>query len=169
MYVRNIIVITLVTAVITTATVFGGAEPQASWSFHYFDGSSFVSGRPADSTPYLALQNGKVPVVARESLEIKAADLPGGKGAVAGICYIQNSGSKLKAIQTFTPSPRTPLTIFSGSRPVTVSLSDNNGFYIVKLDPGAYRISTGGTWTDVAVENGKTTLMPLRTGKRMVD
>jgi hypothetical protein len=95
--------------------------------------------------------------------------MPAGKGALAGICYIQSSGGRLTAGSGYAPCPRTTIAISSGSTVVTSVVSNEHGYFVAILPAGSYRIGSGAFAAEATVENGTTFLVPLRAGKRMVD
>lgn len=140
----------------------------ADWTYYHFDGRSFISGRPAGDGPFVALRDGVLPVVLTGTAKIEAIPLPPGKGAIAGICYIQRAGGKLAAGAAFIPSPDTSVRI-SGKGGSTLISSNGAGYFVTPLDAGDYEVSAGPARAQLRVENGKTTLTALRTGKRMVD
>lgn len=144
-------------------------RPDTAWNYYHFDGSGFIAGRPADQSPFLAVRDGVLPVVLTRMAKVEAVALPPDKGALAGICYIQRSGGKLAGGHAYTPCPRTPLTIFIGDTPVTTVQSDENGYFVVILPAGSYRIGGGVFAAEATAEKGTTVLVPLRAGKRMVD
>jgi hypothetical protein len=110
-----------------------------------------------------------VPLVLTRAVRTEAVALPANKGALAGICYFQNSGGKLAGGSGYAPCPRTPITISSGNTVVTNVLSDENGYFVALLAAGSYMIGSGAFAAKATVENDTTVLVPLRAGKRMVD
>jgi hypothetical protein len=144
-------------------------RPAAVWNFYHFDGHGFVAGLPADGVPFLAVRDRAVPLVLTRAVRAEAVELPANRGALAGICYIQNSGGKLAVGRGYAPCPRTPITISSGNTVVTNVISDANGYFVALLAAGSYMIGSGAFAAEATVENGTTVLVPLRAGKRMVD
>jgi len=57
----------------------------------------------------------------------------------------------------------------SGGTVVLRTQTDGSGYFVALLPAGDYRVSSGAFAAEATVENGTTTLVPLRTGKRMVD
>lgn len=157
----------LIAAVCATATAMTKRQDDA-WTYYRFDGRTFIAGRPTDEGPFVAVRDGVRPVALTQAAKIEAVALPPGKGAVAGICYIQHAGGKLAGSAGFTPSPDTPIRI-TGKGGSTLISSDANGYFAALLDAGEYEIIAGPARTRLGVEKGKTTLAALRTGKRMVD
>ncbi|HEX9078634.1 MAG TPA: hypothetical protein VF795_03525 [Desulfuromonadaceae bacterium] len=156
-----------VIATCVTATA-AAKRPAASWSFYHFDGSRFAAGQPGDGTPFVAVRDGVRPVVLTRAGTIEAVPLGSGMGAIAGICYIQKSGGKLTAASGYVPSPHLPLEISANGRVVATLATDDRGYFVATLPAGSYRV-IARTAVEVTVENGTTTLVPLRAGKRMVD
>jgi hypothetical protein len=144
-------------------------RPGAAWNFYHFDGHGFVAGPSADGSPFLAVRDGAVPVVLSRMAKIEAVALPAETGALAGICYIQSSGGKLAGGHGNLPCPGMELTLSSGSTTLQHTKTDGSGYFVALLPGGVYRVSSGVFAAEATVENGTTTLVPLRTGKRMVD
>jgi hypothetical protein len=144
-------------------------RPAVVWNFYHFDGHGFVAGQPPDGGPFLAVRDRAVPLVLTRAVRTEAVALPANKGALAGICYFQNSGGKLAGGSGYAPCPRTPITISSGNTVVTNVLSDENGYFVALLAAGSYMIGSGAFAAKATVENDTTVLVPLRAGKRMVD
>lgn len=150
-----------------TATA-AARRPATQWTYFHFDGRTFIPGQPTDGTPFVAVRDGIRPVVLTQSAKIQEVKLPPDNGAVVGICYVQVSGGKLKSGPAYLPFPRLPVQISAGGKVVASLETDQNGYFLVTLPVGMYRISARET-IEVKVANGITTLTPLRVGKRMVD
>jgi hypothetical protein len=159
----------LAIVVMSIAVSAASRRPVAAWNYYHFDGHGFVAGPPADSRPFLAVKDGSVPAVLTRMAKIEAVALPADKGALAGICYIESSGGKLVGGHGHIPCPGMELTISSGSTVVRHAVTDGSGYFVVLLPGGVYRVSSGVFAAVVTVENGTTTVVPLRAGKRMVD
>ena len=144
-------------------------RPVADWNYYHFDGHRFIAGQPANDGAYLALRDGVLPVVLTRPTKVEAVALPAGKGALAGICYIQRSGGKLSESNGYLPCPPTNITISTGNTAVTSVLSDENGYFIKLLPAGRYKVSSGAFMVETRVEIGSSVLVPLRAGKRMVE
>ncbi|MBI2355498.1 MAG: hypothetical protein HYV06_10835 [Deltaproteobacteria bacterium] len=157
----------LIAVVCATATAMTKRQGDA-WTYYRFDGRGFSAGPPTDGGPFVALRDGVAPVLLTQAAKIEATALPPGKGAVAGICFMQHAGGKLAGGAGFTPSPDTPIRI-TGNGGSTLISSSADGYFVALLDAGEYEIMAGPARTHVRVEKGKTTLTALRTGKRMVD
>jgi hypothetical protein len=151
-------------------TAAAAAKRQTnSWNYYHFDGRAFAAGRSNDGSAFVAVRDGIRPVMLTRAARIDAVVLPPGKGAIAGICYIQSSGGKLVNASGFVPSPGMTVQISANNRVVATAKTDEHGYFAVVLDTGGYVVACGPAAVDLKVENGKTTLVPLRTGKRMVD
>lgn len=143
-------------------------RPGEEWNYFHFDGQGFVAGKPADDSPSVALRAGLRPVIVKRGVKPEPVSLAGQIGALVGICYSQSSGGKLKVAPAFLPYPRLPVQIFSGETMVAATQTDAEGYFLVTLAAGKYRVRARQE-VEVTIENGKTTLLPLRAGKRMVD
>jgi hypothetical protein len=155
--------------VICVAVSAASKRPAVAWNYYHFDGHAFVAGRPADGSPFLAVQDRAVPLVLTASTKVETTPLPPNKGALAGICYILSTGGKLAGRSNHVPSPGITVSIFSGTTVVLHTQTDGSGYFVALLPAGIYRISSGAFTAEAAVEAGKTTLSALPTGKRMVD
>jgi len=142
-------------------------RPAEQWAFFHFDGKAFVPGRPPEGVS-LAVRDGMRPVIAAGSGKVEAVKLTQGTGAVAGICYVQSSGGKLRSGSGFLPAPRVTVEISDGERVAATTETDANGYFTATLPAGDYKVSARGM-AEVKVAKGKTTLISLRVGKRMVD
>ena len=157
------------TVALTALTAHAYAKrPVILWSFFHFDGREFVSGKPGDPlAPFVAVRDGLLPVVQTREEKIEAVQLPTGTGALAGICYVQSFGGKLKPAGGYHPVPLLGIPIVSADGKKLQTETDTDGFFVTVLPPGSYRVGNQGV--EVQVENGRTKLLPLRVGKRMVD
>ena len=155
-------------AACATATAVS-KRPIDTWIYYHFDGQGFVAGQPDGGGVYLAMRENQRPLLLDGAAKIEAAAMPPGKGAIAGICFIQVSGGKLVSKAGYAPCSRVPVRIYSGDTLVTTVQSDAQGYFVVVLDAGSYRIGQPPLAAEWVVENGRTTLVPLRAGKRMVD
>lgn len=142
-------------------------RPVELWSFFFFDGREFVAGKPAPMTPFVAVRNGFIPVAGTREEKIQPVRLPEGSGALAGICYVQSYGGKLKPAGGYHPVPMLAVPISAGDKPAPSPETDANGFFVTALPAGTYRVGNEGV--EVRIESGATRLLPLRVGKRMVD
>lgn len=144
-------------------------RPPKGFVYYHFNGQAFVAGMPAAGGPFVAVGGRLQPRVETGPEKIEEVGLEPGKGAIAGICYIQNSGGKLASAAGYTPCRRTALRISGNEAKPTAVMTDDEGYFVAMLDPGLYRIGDAPLWVEVRVEEGQTTLVPLRAGKRMVD
>ena len=142
-------------------------RPVEQWAFFHFDGQAFVAGKPAEGA-FIAVQDGVRPVVATAAEKVKGVKLHAGTGTVAGVCYVQASRGKLSSGPGYFPVPKITVEITDGERVVATAETDFYGYFVATLPSGSYKVNVGGT-AQVKVENGKTTLISLRVGKRMVD
>jgi len=143
-------------------------RPAGQWAYFHFDGRSFSAGQPEKGTPFVAVRDGVLPQVLTRSVDSEAVQLPSGSGAVAGICYVSASGGKLKPGPGYLPVSGLQVRISSGGKVLATVLSDDHGYFVAELPAGSYRVSARES-VEVKVEQGNTTLVPLRVGKRMVD
>lgn len=145
-------------------------RPTDAWNYYHFDGRAFTAGPADDGSAFVALRDKVRPVILTTlTPQIVQTALPDGTGVVAGICYLQSSGGKLGSASGFTPFPRTPLLISSGGRQLVTVQTDDNGYFVEVLPAGTYSVGSGPFSAEITVERGKTTLVPIRAGKRMVD
>ena len=159
----------LVATTVSTAAVAASQRPAETWNYYHFDGQRFVAGRPLDAVPCLAVRDHMQPVAVTQAAPVSAVELPAGKGAIAGICYIQSAGGKLGAGSAYLPCSHMPITVSSGGRAVATMQTDEQGYFIAVLDAGSYRIGSAPLAVDITIKKGTTTLAPLRAGKRMAD
>ncbi|MBJ6799390.1 hypothetical protein [Geomonas propionica] len=143
-------------------------KPLDLWAFFHFNGTAFVAGKPAPLSPFVAVRDGFMPVVETNEERVMEVQLPEGSGALVGICYVQSYGGKLKPAGGFhaVPMLEVPVTSAAG-KPVTPVQTDTSGYFMIALPAGSYLV--GNQRVEVKVENGKTSFIPLRVGKRMVD
>lgn len=161
------VVLAGVAVVCMCVTAVAAAKRQGgAWNYFHFDGRAFIAGQTSDDTPFVAVRDGVRPVMLTRGAKVEAIRLAAGTGALVGICYIQSSGGKLGQGPAYLPRPRMPVQISTGNRVMATTETDEHGYFLVTLPPGRYRVSDK---VEVTVENGTTTLAPLRVGKRMVD
>ncbi|MFZ2949475.1 MAG: hypothetical protein WA003_08310 [Desulfuromonadaceae bacterium] len=147
-----------------------GNRPADAWNYYHFDGAAFIPGPAIDGSAYVAVREKVRPVVLTAlTSDFEQTVLPDGAGVIAGICYIQSSGGKLGGGRGYTPYPSMPLLISAGGKELVSVQTDDHGYFVVVLEAGTYTIGSGPFTAEVTVERGKTTLVPLRAGKRMVD
>ena len=166
----NLLLAVIACAVMCVTAVAASKRQTDIWVYYHFDGVGFKTGPSVDGSAFIALRERLRPVVLqaqRQNLESIA--LPEGSGAIAGICYIQSSGGKLGSGKGYVPRSRTPLQIASSGTPPVTLQTDENGYFVAVLAAGVYSIGSGTFTVEISVDRGKTSLVPLRTGKRMVD
>ena len=156
-------------AILTAVPTVGlpmGSRPDDGRTY-YFDGSQFreegTAGQPA-----IATRTGYYPKLLAGGESKTAIPLPAGTGALAGICYLQQSGGKLRSATGSIPLAGITVTVRGGGIEKE-SHCDDRGFFVLALPPGRYDVRSGSDTRSVTVESDKTTLTPLRGGKRMVD
>ncbi len=166
MHKRAIIAALVASLIIPTAGLSMGSRPDDSRTM-YFDGSAFREEN-TEGQPAIATRIGHYPRLLRDGTSREAVPLPSGTGALAGICYIQQSGGKLGSHPAFLPRPDILVTV-RGAGGEKETRCDGNGFFSMALPPGRYEVRSGADSSTVTIEPDKTTLVPLRGGKRMVD
>ncbi len=157
------------TVALTALTAHAFAKrPSELWSYLHFDGKGFAAGKPGEPfVPFVAVRPGFRPVVETNEERIREVALTEGTGAIAGVCFVQSYGGKLRPAAGYHAVPLLPVPIAAGDKLVTTVDTDGNGFYVAVLPVGTYRVGNQGV--EVKVEVGATKLVPLRVGKRMVD
>jgi hypothetical protein len=144
-------------------------RPADAWNYYHFDGIAFTPGPTVDGSAFVAVREKVRPVVLTvQTTGIEQLPLPEGSGVITGICYLQSSGGKLGG-GGYLPYTRVPLLISTGGKAFVTVETDNHGYFVVVLPAGKYSIGNGPFTTEITVERGVTTLVPLRAGKRMVD
>jgi hypothetical protein len=160
----------LVCGALPAAASAAGKRPVESWSYYHFDGSAFLAGPGVDGSAFIAVREKVRPVVLMtQTSQVEQAGLPDGSGVIAGICYLQSSGGKLGISNASRPCPRSSLLISSGGKQFVTVQTDDHGYFVVVLPAGTYTVGSGPFTSEIRVERGITTLVPLRAGKRMVD
>lgn len=160
----------LVCAALPASLSAAAKRPTDVWNYYHFDGIAFKPGPNGEGKAFIAVREKSRPVIlATPAAPAENFQLPDGEGVIAGICYVQSSGGKLGSGPAFTPYPRVPLVVSSGGKELVTIQTDDHGFFVVVLRAGTYSIGSGPFTADITVENGVTTLVPLRVGKRMVD
>ena len=151
-------------------TIFSCAGMNSTlWKAYTFDGIKFSP--TSDNSPYtIWVRSGHFPSTAEPVPGSASADrLPPGTGAVAGICYLQTTGGKTAAQNSFTPYPDEQITFKSNTEGVSVTRTDKDGYFIEYLTAGKYELFCRGVRTEFSIKKGETTLVPIRGGKRMAD
>jgi hypothetical protein len=145
-----------------------GMSPTADgWQSFFFDGTGFREGKGAEGT-VVQVKDGFLPAVVSVDGVPTDDPLPVGTGGVAGICYLQTAGGKLRDAGTYHPIAGVAVEFSTGGKRVAVR-SDERGFFLVALPAGEYDVRCAGFTRKLRIEKGKTVLLALRGGKRMVD
>lgn len=150
-----------------TAACAGG--DSSLWRPYTFDGTNFsVSAEPAAHSIWT--RDGHFPAISKADPDPARSDrLPPGTGVVAGICYTQTAGGKISSQNSFTPYPDEQITLKSKTYGVFVTRTDNDGYFKEHLKAGSYELFCRGVRAEFRIKTGKTTLAPIRGGKRMAD
>ena len=134
----------------------------------YFDGREFAPGS-GDGSLVVLVRDGYLPVLRTRDDSAPSTALPDGTGALAGICHVQVTGGKLASQSGTLPAGGCQVEIIGASRMVWRATADQNGFFSLSLPAGTYEVHGAGSPVRLMVTEGKTSLVALRTGKRMVD
>jgi hypothetical protein len=143
------------------------AENPTRWQAYSFNGKEFQEG----SLPgriFIAMRDGYLPVVAISGEALREELLPQGAGGLAMICYMQSSGGKLQRQAGFLPFSGAAVVIV-GSGLTVDGQTDSAGYLVKALPPGEYEVRVSGFVRKVQIEKGKSSLIAVRIGKRMVD
>jgi hypothetical protein len=160
----------LLCAALPVSVSAAGNRPADVWNYYHFDGTAFTPGPAVDGSAFVAVREKVQPVILTVlTADIEQTALPDGAGVIAGICYLQSSGGKLGGGSGYKPYPRVPLLVSSGGKQFVTVQTDDHGYFVVVLPAGTYSIGNEPFTAEISVDRGITTLVPLRTGKRMVD
>ena len=166
---RNFLYCLLVTLGITLPCEGGMfknlSRPVQPW---HFDGRAFAPGT-GDGNLVVLVRDGYLPVVQTRNDSKPGSSLPEGQGVVAGLCYVQVAGGKLANRSVTVPTAGYPLEIVGATGTGWRVTTGDNGFFTAPLPPGTYEVRGSGMPVKVTVTAGKTSLVALRTGKRMAD
>jgi hypothetical protein len=154
----------LLLGIFFTATGLTCAAAASGWQSFVFDGSGFAKGTGSGA---ILVRDGYLPAPSG-ALASREDPLPEGTGAVALFCYQQRSGGKLRSHAGFAPLAGVAATV-SGSSLTLAARTDASGYLVLALPPGNYDVRLFGFTKKVTLENGKTALVAVRGGKRMVD
>lgn len=146
---------------LASATAWAGAP---GWTSFRFDGAAFSEGGGKGA---ISVRDGYLPVVAADGI-LPEDPLPEGTGAVALLCYQQVSGGKLKRQAGYRALPGVALSV-RGAAVTLGTRGDANGYAILALPAGSYQLKAFGFTKRVDVVQGKSALVAIRGGKRMVD
>ena len=146
-----------------------GQRPSANsrWQPFHFDGAAFRPGE-GTGTATVQLREGYLPVIRHGGSPVPEQRLQGENGALALFCYMQTAGGKLRDAGGFLPMEGLPLRITGEQREIPAT-TGGHGFLVMELPPGEYEVSAQGMSRSVRVEKGKSSLIAIRGGKRMVD
>jgi hypothetical protein len=133
-----------------------------------FDGKEFVPGT-GDGNMVVLVRDGYLPVVRTRDASIPSTPLPDGMGVIAGICYVNVTGGRLAALSGARPEGGCRVEAIGALLPAGRVTADQHGFFSLTLPAGTYEVRTAGSMVNLTVTEGRTTLVALRTGKRMVD
>jgi hypothetical protein len=136
----------------------------SQWQRLGFDGNAFAAGAGSAA---IMVRDGYLPV-AEEAAVPREDQLPKRTGALAILCYLQQSAGKLKNHPATAPMAGVLVTVAKGSLTVA-GRTDASGYFILALPPGSYQVTVLGYTKKVVVEKDKTALAAFRSGKRMVD
>jgi hypothetical protein len=139
------------------------AEAPGFKSF-LFDGALFREARGAGG---VLVRDGMLPALAGEGTAHEDP-LPASTGAVALLCYRQSSGGKLKGHAAVQPMAGVAVNV-RGAGFSLAARTDANGYLILALPAGSYQFMLAGFTKQVVIDLGKTALVSIRGGKRMVD
>lgn len=157
---------TLLVTLLIGGTMTGHSAAE-DWRSFYFDGNGFREGKEAGAVAIL-VREGRIPLVATGEKRPTDVPLPAGTGAVAGICYLQKAGGKLRSSSGFVPLSGAVVEFDDGNRKFAVR-SDGRGYFLCVLPAAEYDVRMSGFTRKLRIETGKTELIAFRGGKRMVD
>jgi hypothetical protein len=144
---------------------FGVAEAATTWQTFGFDGSAFRKGV---GEAVIQVRDGYLPFAG--SGGVRNDQLPPGTGAVAVLAFVQSAGGKLAPHSRPTVIAITDVAVTLAAKSFHVAgRTDANGYLIMALPPGSYDVRLLGFSQKVTVDGGKTALVAIRGGKRMVD
>ena len=148
----------------------GGIFKNLGRSTHpwQFNGQEFVPGA-GDGGMVILVRDGYLPVLRTGDESSPSTALPVGAGAIAGICYVQVAGGKLATRSGALPESGCPVEVSDPLRVVRHATADQHGFFSLSLPAGTYEVHGAGSSIKLTVTEGRTALVALRTGKRMVD
>lgn len=140
------------------------AEAPGFRSF-LFDGALF---REARGPGAILVRDGMLPAAAEEGMAPEDP-LPAGTGALALLCFRQSSGGKLKGSHAASRPMAGVAVSVQGTGFILAARTNAGGYLILALPAGSYRMKLAGFTKQVVIDAGKTVLVSLRGGKRMVD
>jgi hypothetical protein len=128
------------------------------------DGALFREVRGAGA---ILVRDGMLPALAEEGTPHEDP-LPAGTGAVALLCYRQSAGGKLKSHAATQPMAGVAVNVRAAGFSLAAR-TNANGYLILALPAGSYQFTLAGFTKQVVIDLGKTALVSIRGGKRMVD
>lgn len=142
-------------------------EESGGWRHYSYTGRGFLEGGKS-AGPVIYIRNGFLPVIGSLNAPPTEDPLPAGTGALAGLSYVEKVGGKLKKGEGYIPLPGAMLVI--GRRGWTMAVrTDDRGYFVLALRPGEYELTLLGASGRFRVAKGKSTLIAVRGGRRMVD
>jgi hypothetical protein len=150
-----------------TAMELSHPSTKSLWRPFHFDGSGFHPGTAAGAATVL-IRDGYLPIIQPNGESPREEQLPDGTGAIAGFCYLQAAGGKLQERSGQVPLAGVAVTLRGGAGQLAAT-TGAEGFFVIALPPGEYEVQAAGVPRKVTVEKGKTSLIAIRGGKRMVD
>lgn len=155
-------------ALLSSCAAGGGNLPaDRSPGYFFFDGASFIEGR-REGAPSVMIKDGYYPQVLPAKDNGRPKRLPEGAGGVAGFCFMEVRGGKLGRADGVIPLGGREVTLTGDGRKVTVR-TDENGFFVTALPEGRYEVELLGARKTIDVKKGKSAIVTLRGGKRLVD
>ena len=138
-----------------------------AWRSYTFSADGLREAQGPGGT-LLKVRDGYLPILSSGGSIPGETPLPPGAGALAGVCYLQSSGGKLRDASGHLPLAGGVVEVAGGSGKFTAR-TDGGGYFLLALPAGEYTVRVTGMSFRVTVEKGRTSLVALRGGKRMVD
>jgi len=161
---RSTITYALLFALACGTAFAAGQRALQSW---YFQGTAFREGSVA-GLPAVRLADGSLPAVTAADESPDAAQLPRGTGGLVVFCYVQNIGGKLLDHAGFLPVAGAAVELRRGAWRMA-GRTDSLGYLVLAVPAGTYEITVRGQRREARIEVGRSALVAVRTGKRMVD
>lgn len=161
---RSTIIYALLFALACGTVATAGQRALQSW---YFQGTDFREGSVA-GLPAVRLADGYLPAITAAGDSPDAARLPRGTGGVVVFCYVQNIGGKLRDHDGFLPVAGAAVELRRGAWRMA-GRTDSLGYLVLAVPAGTYEITAKGQRREARIEMGRSALLAVRTGKRMVD
>ena len=138
-----------------------------TWQSYTFAADGLREAQGTGGT-LLLVRDGYLPIISADRSRPTETPLPAGAGALAGACYLQSSGGKLRDASGHLPLAGIVVEVDGGAGKLTTR-TDGGGYLELVLPAGEYAVRVTGMSYRVTVEKGRTSLVALRGGKRMVD